>query len=115
MTEIEFKPGKGFFGDGTKSSLEFFSTALQQLRMAYDVEGGDDAAENNPKKFWVGVKNYLMMDQSEDDDILWHQEEDKFGLKVWAGKKWGKNEYRVTFVLTRQGECKVDVRSWYPG
>jgi hypothetical protein len=111
----EFKPGKGFFGDATEASLEFFKFALEAIEYAYKACGGDEIADTaaeggNMKPMWVKIKNMLTDDPQELD---WKVESDRFGDKVYAAKKWGDTEYRVTFVLTSRGQFKLDVRQWY--
>jgi len=99
-------PGKGVHIALNEQYRSFLADALNDIGQCYD----DDVHDADPK----AVINALMTD---DEDITlglsWIEEKDNFGHKVYAMTPYKKGKLRVTVVLTKQNELRLDIREWF--
>ncbi len=103
----DLQPGKGFMGDATEESIDFFFNAFDELRSVFQNLNANELIDNGkPSELLKAMR----------DQHGWQTEKDGFGQKVFKLLEWGNGAYRVTLALTSRGMLKVDVRSWFvPG
>lgn len=106
----ELKPGKGLHADLTEKNITFLQEALADLinpNLASPVVTYSDTLhDENPKQV---VEHLLKRDGWEDGG------KDDFGQKVYRSIETSKGELRFTVILTKKGELKLDIRTWYEG
>lgn len=94
-------PGKGAHMVLNQGVLDFIEASLEELSEFYTDGGHDEAPE-------VIQEQLLAIEGSE-----WIEEKDNFGRKVYRTMPYKKGELRVTVVLTKQNELRLDIREWY--
>lgn len=105
-------PGKGFSGDLTEKSLNFFQLAFEDIWNAAGEEGELDNLIDEGKAH--EFQSYLRGTATG-----WKEEKDNYGTKLYKELEWGQDgrgtpqKYRVTVVITSKGTLKIDVRNWY--
>lgn len=103
MTKLA--PGKGFHGVLTQEYLNFIQTALAEVALCYD----DETHDTEPKT----VQDRLLEMGTDEDGTEWQEEKDNFGRKVYVEKEYKEGMLRVTCVLSKQNELRLDIREWY--
>jgi hypothetical protein len=93
-------PGKGTHLVLNQEVGNFISLCMEQIAEVYS----DDLHDNDPK----AVLNYLFAHED-----AWTEQEDNFGHKAYKSMPYKKGELRVTVVLTKQNELRIDIREWY--
>jgi hypothetical protein len=78
--------------------LEFIKEALDGVCYTYS----DETHDNKPK---------AVLDSLEAQ--AWQRQKDSFGDKVFREMPYKKGALRVTVVLTKQNELRLDLREWY--
>jgi hypothetical protein len=99
----DLAPGKGAHLVLNDAVLGFLSTALSDLADQYS----DEVHDKDPK----AVRNALLEEGV--PTLIWTGVKDSFGDKVIAEMPYKKGALRVTLVLTRQGELRLDIREWF--
>jgi len=94
------KPGKGVHIDLTQRNLNFLRSTLQHVAEIYS----DELHDQKPKE----ILDYCKAAGFE-------FEEDNFGKKVFKRIEASKGDLRLTIILTKKGELKLDIRTWYEG
>jgi hypothetical protein len=100
---MTLRPGKGFMGIANEESLEFLHEAINDVHAAYLNAGGDSTHDEDPRLI---LKELLTKEG-------WSPENDTFGKKAFKSIPVGEGAYRVTLVLTKNGDLRLDVRSWF--
>jgi hypothetical protein len=93
-------PGKGLHIVLNQEGLDFIEACLAEIRLVY-TDGDHD---ESPK---VVLEALLESDMAE-----WTEVKDNFGHKVFRGMEYKEGELRVTVVLTKQNELRLDIRTW---
>jgi hypothetical protein len=96
-------PAKGFFGVLTKDSIDWLHGAVEEVWDAY----GDDGDELND----AGRKDEILS-RIAGSATGWTRTKDAFGSKVHKEIEWGNGTYRLTVVITKNGELNLDIRRW---
>jgi hypothetical protein len=101
-------PGKGAHLVLNESVLGFIRDALVEIE-GYYSDGAHDA---DPQAVLNGL---LSLNETTDrtDTFRWQEEDDNFGHKVFAVRPYKKGELRITVVLTKRQELKLDIREWF--
>jgi len=97
-------PGKGAFLILNDGVLQFQRTALMDIAQVYT----DDLHDTKPKTVIT-----LLCAGGDRFELKWEEVKDDFGHKAYASMPYKTGELRVTVVLTKQDELKLDVREWY--
>jgi hypothetical protein len=95
-------PGKGVHLVLNEEIHGFLQEALSDIADCYT----DEQHDSGPKQ----VLDSLL---ATDDGLGWTKEKDAFGTKVFAARPYKKGELRVTVVLTKQDELRLDIREWF--
>lgn len=106
-------PGKGGFFHLNGDTLGFFTMAMSELYDVLAQEGTRDVNEALDNGDAVDLFKQAKAELVEDESGTWSFEKDKFGQKVYKVLPWDTGAYRVTLVLTKDDELKLDVRQWY--
>lgn len=107
------RPGKGVHTQVNEDLLGFVYNATQQLLSAYQHGGGDLEYDENPIRLFNHMKNLLVTNPNKEFYVdLWHYEEDAFGRKLYTEHDYPDGELRVTCVLNKRRELKLDIRPW---
>jgi hypothetical protein len=101
-------PGKGAHLVLNEQILAFVQDTLAEVRGFYS----DEAHDVDPQAVLNGL---LSLNETTDrgDTFSWEEEKDNFGHKVLARMPYKKGELRLTVVLTKRGELKLDIREWF--
>src|SRR5207245_2649969 len=94
----DLKPGKGCHAVLNTAVVEFIIRAMDELAEIYTDERHDSDAK--------GVVADLARRPG------WHAEKDNFGTKAILATSYPDGEFRITVVLTKRGELKLDIRPW---
>jgi len=97
-------PGKGAHLVLNDEILAFVQEALMDIANCY----GDEIHDADP----VAVINGLV-DGAGHANNTWIEEKDNFGHKAFTVMPYKKGELRVTIVLTKQNELRLDIREWF--
>lgn len=100
---MTLKPGKGAHLDLTEEVIVWISQVIQEAELKYQSEDGD-ALQDNGKGLEL-LKEF--------ERLGWEREDDKFGKKAYRQLPWQEGAIRITVVLGKQGNLKLDVRYWY--
>lgn len=96
-------PGKGSHLVMNEEILTFVAGVTAKINEYYT----DGLHDEDPEK--------LLDMLSDDPDFTWTSAKDSFGNKLYASMPYKEGELRVTVVLTKGNELKLDVREWYAG
>lgn len=102
---MALQPGKGAHMVLNQSVLDFVEASLDMISSVYSDEDHD----NNPK----AVLDALLAYEVVEGDVAWQEEKDSFGHKAYRTMPYKKGALRVTVVLTKQDELRLDIREWY--
>lgn len=91
-------PGKGVHLVLNEEILIWLGDVLSKIENQYS----DELHDENPTE---------VLDRLTESG--WTKEKDGFGTKVYAAKPYRDNELRVTVVLTKQNELRLDIREWF--
>jgi hypothetical protein len=94
----ELKPLKGCHIVMQQRVMDFLCTTLEQVDKNYS----DEMHEHKPKQ----VLDSLISLHG------WTREKDDFGDKAFKVLDAAEGELRITVVLTKKGELKLDIRPW---
>jgi hypothetical protein len=97
-------PGKGVHAVLNQEVLDFVKACLEDIESCYS----DEIHDSEP----IDVINTLK-GWDRDEDEKWSELKDNFGHKVFRIMPYKDQELRVTVVLTKQGELRLDIRQWY--
>lgn len=102
---MDLRPGKGLHSILTQGVLDLLESSLEMISNVYtderhDAEPGEILAE-------------LLATTTDGDEVAWQEEKDNFGHKVFRMLPYKKGAIRVTVVLTKQNELRLDIREWY--
>jgi hypothetical protein len=97
-------PGKGVHLVLNEDVLGWVRDTLSEVATAYD----DEVHDADPK-----VVVQQLCAPMANGGAGWESEKDSFGVKAIAKRPYKKGELRVTVVLTKQNELKLDIREWY--
>jgi hypothetical protein len=84
--------------------LDFVEACLEELSLVYT----DDKHDSNPAEVLDALEA-----TSHPEGVIWEREKDNFGTKVLSRMPYKKGELRITLVLTKQNELRLDIREWY--
>jgi len=91
-------PGKGTHLIINEEYLDWLGDQLRVVRHHFD----DEMADHTPE-YMIGALR----------EEGWEYTKDKFGEKAYAKKPYREGELRVTVVLTKQNELRLDIREWF--
>jgi surface antigen len=112
---VTLKPGKGLNLLVNEQIFSWQLSALETLQDAYENgAGGDCAQDEDPKKVFDTIVSALKPGP-EHRDYQWHLEQDDFGQKLYCERPYPDGTLRVTLVLTKKKELRLDIRAWYDG
>lgn len=98
-------PGKGAHLVLNEEVLNYVRGALEDIN---DVYYSDAQHDESPS---------LVIDALLDEELTheceWTEEIDSFGRKAYADKQYKEGQLRITVVLTKRNELKLDIREWY--
>jgi hypothetical protein len=112
----KLRPGKGAHLHLSGDTLGFFTLALSEV---YDVLCKEGTRDLNEALDEMGAEALFkelkesVMDTEAETPQHWHYVSDNFGKKLYTSMVWKSGEYRLTVVLTDNGDLKLDVREWY--
>jgi len=104
--------GKGIMMDCTEETLDFLHGALEDLWNAAGEEGELNTLIDEGRQL-----EFLRYIQGSAQG--WRSEKDDFGTKMYKELQWSQQangtyrRYRITAVLTKRGELKIDFREMY--
>jgi hypothetical protein len=103
-------PGKGFHGDLTSETLNFFQQCFEDIwnTIGDDPESLDAAIDEREQKPLMDFLREL-----HGSAAGWKQAKDKFGIKLYKAMPYGEGENRVTVVINSRNELKIDIRHWF--
>jgi hypothetical protein len=94
-------PGKGAHLVLNDEILGYVRNALEDISTCYSDEQHDESPS-------------LVVDALLESEMnTWTEEIDSFGRKVYTDKQYKEGELRITVVLTKRNELKLDIREWY--
>jgi hypothetical protein len=96
---MDLRPGKGLHSILNQNVLDLLKEALGTIEEYYSDEMHDSA----PESVILGLSSRAE----------WQEEKDNFGHKVFRMLPYKKGALRVTVVLTKQNELRLDIREWY--
>lgn len=96
-------PGKGVHLILNQEVLDFVESCLDDLSIVYS----DDLHDSHPEAV------ITLLTGGEGLSEPWTEVKDKFGHKAYRAKPYKSGEARVTVVLTKQNELRLDIREWY--
>jgi hypothetical protein len=99
-------PGKGAHLVLNEEILSYIQRALEDINDMYD----DAQHDESPSLVIDGL-----LDEEATHQCDWTEENDSFGRKAYASKQYKEGELRITVVLTKRGELKLDIREWFEG
>jgi len=108
------KPGKGVHLVVNEDIIAFLGRSFDQLGDAYDSGGGDAQYDEHPVALFNYMKSHLLDEANfglQEDP--WQYEEDSFGKKVYIDRDYPDGALRVTLILNKKNELRLDVRTWY--
>jgi len=97
-------PGKGVHLVMNNKILTWVNACLEDVANCYD----DTLHDSDPGQV---LDNLLGLVQEE--YLPWVEEKDNFGRKAIRKMLYKKGELRVTVILTKQNELRLDIREWY--
>jgi hypothetical protein len=97
-------PGKGAHLILNESVRDFVAQALADVGNVYS----DQLHDANPMAVIT-----LLSDPDDAPRFKWVQEKDNFGTKAYVAMPYRDGELRVTVVLTKKGELRLDIREWF--
>lgn len=97
-------PGKGAHIVMNSEYLNFLDLAMDDIAKCYS----DEIHDTTPNSVIVDLTS------SPELELTWTGEKDNFGTKAYAATPYKKGELRVTVVLTKQNELRLDIREWFP-
>jgi hypothetical protein len=101
-------PGKGVHFVLTEKYLGWLRDALHDVDVVYSDEAHDQQAE-----IVVNTMTDPESDEISEFELTWERVKDNFGTKSFVSIPYKDGELRVTVVLSKQGELKLDIREWY--
>jgi hypothetical protein len=101
-------PGKGVHFVLTGKYLNWLRDALHDVDVVYS-----DAAHNVQPEIVVNTMTDPESDEISEFELQWERVKDNFGTKAFVSIPYKDGELRVTVVLSKQGELKLDIREWY--
>lgn len=96
---MDLRPGKGLHAVLNQATLDLLEAALEEISLVYN----DELHDAEPAAMLDVLKNVEG----------WDEEKDNFGRKVFKMMPYKKGALRVTVVLTKQDELRLDLREWY--
>jgi hypothetical protein len=109
MAKSKLAPGKGMHAHLNGDTLAFFIGAFDTLNEAI-VEHCDGNGLNDVLDSDAGAGELFAHLRNELD---WQYTKDSFGQKLYTETDFDNGTYRVTLVLNKNDELKLDVRNWY--
>jgi hypothetical protein len=107
------KPGKGLHHTLTQEVLDFASRALENITDQYS----DKIHDGSPKDVLDDLVDHgdfsIQPEEGPDVQFRWEREKDDFGDKAFVEMPFQEGALRITVVLTKKNELKLDIRSWY--
>lgn len=103
---MKLLPGKGAHLVLNEEINGFVLTALSDIRVCYT----DEIHDADPR---LAIARLLSGSAENELELTWVEENDDFGRKAIASMAYKSGELRVTVVLTKRNELKLDIREWY--
>ena len=100
-------PGKGAHLVMNQEYLNFIDLVMSDIAACYS----DETHDADPRMIITALTS---QDPDLDLNMKWTEEADNFGIKAYASTPYKKGEFRITVVLTKQNELRLDIREWYP-
>jgi hypothetical protein len=105
-------PGKGLSQVLTEEVITFLKEAIDEIDRFYT----DEAHDEGPR----AVLDQIMEDKRriwpagvDEEPCVWQREKDSYGDKVFVQMPFQEGALRVTLVLTKKDELRVDLRYWF--